>query len=65
MQNRNRSWPKTADLGFPGGSGKGVDGWAVQGFWMQTLILGMDGHGAHSTAEGTVCDWVTLLYNRD
>ena len=43
-QNRKRSWPRRADLGFPWGKGEGV-GWMgiLGGFWMQTVILGMYG----------------------
>ena len=40
---QNRSQPRRADLWFPGGGGREWDGHAAQGFWMQTVIFGMDG----------------------
>ena len=44
IKNRNRSWPRRADLGFPRGKGKGVGWMGILGaFWMQTVIFGMDG----------------------
>ena len=41
---RNRSWPKRADLGFPGWKEKG-GGWmgTLGVFWMQNVTFGMDG----------------------
>ena len=43
--------------------GSGMDG--QQGFWMQTVVFGMGwAVGPYCTARGSVCDWVTFLYNR-
>ena len=42
-KNRNRSWPRRADLELLGGSG-GVGGMGILGVWgMQTVIFEMDG----------------------
>ena len=69
LQNSNRSWPRRADLWFPGGGedccsqGKGEE---VE--WMGSLQFYIwNGWvvGPYYTAQGTVCDWVTLLYNRN
>ena len=40
--NRNRSWPRRADLRFPRGKGEGV-GWMGIFFFDKTVIFGMVG----------------------
>ena len=45
------------------GEERGVKWLGVWGWWMQTLIFGMNGKKSYCTAQGTVYDWVTLLYN--
>ena len=41
-KNRNRSWPRRADLGFPGRKGEGVEWMGILGvLGMQTVILEM------------------------
>ena len=46
------------------GGRSGVDG-QFGGFGDKMLYLEWMGNGAYCTAQGTVCDWVTLLYNRN
>ena len=47
--------------------GEGVALMGSLAFWIQTVTFGMDGQwgGGYCTAQGTVCDWVTLLYKRN
>ena len=40
------------------------DGQGVWGREMQTVTFGVDGQWGSTTAQGTLCDLVTLLYNR-
>ena len=49
------------------GEGREWDGQGVWGWWMLTVTFGMDGPlmGSCCTVQRTVCDWVTLLYNRN
>ena len=44
-----------------------MDGhWGGGGVGMQIVIFGMDGQiGPYCTTQINVCDWVTLLYNRN
>ena len=45
--------------------GLAVDGWAFWGFFeCKLLYLEWMGKGPYCTAQGNVCDQVTLLYNR-
>ena len=46
-----------------GGEARRWDGWGVWGWWMQTF--GMDGRWASTVQHRKLCDWVTLLYNRN
>ena len=60
---RNRSWPRKADLVFPGGNWERV-GW--MGIWGDYLdancyIWNEWAMGPYYAARGNVCDWVTLL----
>jgi len=49
-----------------GGRGRGWDGWAFQGFLdANCYIWGGLAMGPHCTAQGNVCDWITMLYNRN
>ena len=48
-----------------GGGGREWDGRGVRGWGMQTVTFGMDGQGGFCIAQGNVCDWVTVLYNRN
>ena len=41
------------------------DGWAVGVLGCKLLYLEWVGNGALCTAQGTVCNWVTLPYNRN
>ena len=41
------------------------DGQGVWGREMQTVTFGVDGQWGSTTAQGTLCDLVTLLYNRN
>ena len=53
-------------MGFLQEKGEGV-GWVdILGVWgMKIVIFGMDGQWDPTVpAQGNVCDWVTLLYNR-
>ena len=63
--NKNRAWPKGADLGFQGGEkGEGVGGMGIWGLGgCKLLYLEWMGMGFYCIAQGNVCDWVTLLYN--
>ena len=45
--------------------GREWDGLVVQGFWMQTHVWSGWAVGPWYTAQGSVCDWVTLLYRRN
>ena len=50
--------PRRADLWFPeGGEGRRREWgrWAVQGFGMQTLIFGMDGHWGPMVQHRDLC----------
>ena len=51
--------------GFPkGGKGREWDRWAFGGFFGSKLLFWNGwAMGSYCTAQGTVCDWVTLLYN--
>ena len=64
-KNRNRSWPRRADLGFPeekwGGSG--MDGHLGGLGDTKCYIWNGWAMGSYCTAQGNVCDWITL-YNR-
>ena len=57
---------KESRLGVPGVRERKWDGWAFGGFldanryiWIGWAV------GPWSTAQGTVCDWVTVLYKRN
>ena len=55
----DRLWPWRPDLWLLGGGERsGKDG----EFGVGTATFGMDGQ---CTAQGTVYDWITLLYNRN
>lgn len=41
------------------------DGQEVWGWWIETNIWNGWAMGSYCIARGTVCDWVTLLYNRN
>ena len=64
---KNRQKEKRTDLEFWEGAGGGVewDGWAFGGFGDANYYI-WSGRtmGSYHTAQGNVCDWVTLLYNR-
>ena len=62
LQKRNRPWSWRADLLFARGVGRWLDGQGVWGLLMQTVTFGME---LCCIAQGTVWDWVTLLYNRN
>ena len=56
QENRNRSWPRRAGLGFPGEKGKGVGCTGLLGvFGIQTVIFGMDGHWGSTVQHGEMC----------
>ena len=65
-KSRNRSWPRRAGLGFPGpgGAGSRMDGHFGGLKDTNCYIWNGWAMGSYCTAQGTVCDWVTLLYNR-
>ena len=49
----------------PRGKREGAGWMGTWGFFECKLLnLEWMGNGAYWTAQGTVCDWVTLLYNR-
>ena len=51
--------------GSQGGKGRECDGWASWGFGdVNSYIWNGWALGSYRTAQGNVCDWVTLLYNR-
>ena len=59
---------KESRLGVPKGEegGREWDGWHSGGFFLDAKSYIWNGWaiGPYDTALGTVCDWVTLLYNR-
>ena len=64
---RNRSWPRRAGLEFPEAGGRGARG--MDGHFgglgdANCYIRNGWAMGSYCTAQGNVCDWVTLLYNR-
>ena len=56
-KNKNRPWPRRADLGFQGGGkGEGVEGWAFWGFLrMQTVTSGVDGQWDLTVQHREMC----------
>ena len=58
MAKKSMTW---GSQGVRGGSG--MDG-HLGGFKMQTYIWNGWAMGSYCTAQGNVCYWVTLLYNR-
>ena len=58
-QKTNRSWPRRADLGFPGQWGRGESGMDghFRGFWYANCyIWNRWAMGSYCTAQETVCD---------
>ena len=57
---------KMSRLGVPfGGEGEGMGGMGILGFGACRLFIWNEwAMGSYRTAQGNVCDWVTLLYNR-
>ena len=55
-KNRNRSWSRRADLGFPRGKGEGVGWMGILGvFRMQTVIFGKDGQWDPTAQHREMC----------
>ena len=56
-----------AYLWLPGGGGREWDRQGVWGWWMDANCNNWDRlvTGPYCTAQGTVCTWVTLFYNRN
>ena len=55
-KNRNRSWPRRADLGFPGRKGEGMGWIGILGFfWMQNVIFGIDGQWDPTEEHRVIC----------
>ena len=65
-KNRNRSWPRRAELGFPRDKEQGVGWMGILGVWGDVNSYIWNGWvmGPYCTAQGNVYDWVTLLYSR-
>ena len=56
---------KKSRLVFPRGKMEGVGWMGIWGFFgYKLLYLEWMGNGSYCIAQGNVCDWITLLYNR-
>ena len=71
LKKKISSWTWRTDLWLPGVregvGGREWGGWGVWDWWMQTVSNIWNGWamGSYYSAQGTICDCVTLLYNRN
>ena len=60
-ENKNRAWPRRADLGL--GGGEAVGGMGILGvLGKQTVISGMDGQRAPTVEHREMYGWSLLIY---